>query len=316
MLSQGWIPGSILGASNALPADANTEATSCYPRTTRRDDNCGLGRPRRGDHDGSRCTGLDVFQGILGRLNGRVEVDCEVAKIASEDLKTVDYLESRWQVLKFVSGGFLAGDKLKDVAKQPEQTPSSPIAQAVITNDNLVNQELEDGVSETYHAETSNATKLRKSKQPKTKKITMEYSDSSSRHQLGPTKSHRPGLPESQVTCKRVELRPEQSADSGRLSKTRAAAAGEPKKRKKRRRIMEAPQDGEQSPHSLSEEGLGKLSPSAAESQTLPVVSGSLASRHAVRARYIRQKNMAMMDTKALNEVCQFSIIGKHTRNH
>lgn len=315
MLSQGWIPGSILGASNPLSADVNTKTTSCYPRTTRRDDNCGLGGSRRGDHDDSRCTGLDVFQGILGRLNGRVEANCEAAKFTSEDLKTVNYLESRWQVLKFVSGGVLSGDKLEDFAKQPDQTPSSPIAQVVTTSDNLVNQELEDTIRGIYHAETSNATELRNSKRPKTKKTALEYSDSSAKRQLGSMKQHSPDLPESQVTCKSVELRPQQSEDSGYLSKTRVAAS-ERKKRKKMRRMMDTPQEGEQPSHPSFKEGLEMPLPLAAESQTPSVVRGALASRHVVRARYIRQKKMAMMDTKALNEVCHFSFIEKYPRNH
>ena len=216
-------------------------------------------------------------------------------------------MESRWQVLKFVSGGVLSGDKLKDFAKQPDKTPSSPIAQAMTTSDNLVNRELEDAIPGIYHAETSNATELQNSKQPKTKKIALGHSDSSAKRQLGLTKPHSP--------CKRVELRSEQSVDSGSLSKPRVAAS-EPKKRKKMRRMMDTPQEGKQPSHSSFKEGPEMPSPLAAESQTTSVVRGSTASRHAVRARYIRQKKMAIMDTKALNEVCHFSFIGKHPRNH
>lgn len=54
-------------------------------------------------------TGLDIFQEILGRLNGKPEAQYGIAQQPSKDSKTATLPTRCWQLSHFVSGGFLAG---------------------------------------------------------------------------------------------------------------------------------------------------------------------------------------------------------------
>jgi Pin2-interacting protein X1 len=297
MLSQGWIPGSLLGATNI---NGNTEASSSHIRITRREANCGLGRPRRGAQDDSHCTGLDVFQGILARLNGHAQLEIGAAKIASENLKTVNYLESRWQVLKFVSGGFLVGDRLENTTKHHEQMQPSPIAQSITSSDFPVCRGFEaEMVKDRNHAKSSNGSTLCKLRRPKTKRPCIKGVDSDMNLQLVSLKSQSSYSQGSQEPHEKVASDVSQSAVLERPKRGREAPVAERKHRKKQRRVMENLQVQGQPQLLMPKKDVVK----PPESRSTLFLAG-LSNRHAVRQRYIRQKKMAMMDTKALNEVC------------
>ena len=309
MLSQGWIPGSILGAATAPYANGNPEASHSYLRVTRRDDKCGLGTSRKGEYDDTYCTGLDVFQGILGRLNGRTEDECETVKIANEKSKTVNYLESRWHVLKFVSGGLLEGDRSKEAVKQPKQTPSSLAAQVMTKVEFLVDHKVEARI---HHAGSSNVRESRKSKKQKPEHDPIDDPDLSAAYRLDSTKPHTSNSPESQELQDKVIAPPADSADPKSLDiGNPISAVAQLKPRKKRKRVLQNSRNEAQPQRSSSEKGLSTTVASGEEGRTTPAVIAPLASRHAVRGRYIRQKRMMTMDTKALNEVCyQFIVLG------
>lgn len=249
MRSQGWIPGSILGATDAPYVNGHPEATYSYLNTTRKDDKCGVGGSRHGAYDDGYCTGLDVFQGILGRLNGRTEDECDAGRIARRKLKTANYLESRWQVLKFVSGGLLEGDRSKEDRINANQD-----------------------------------------------------SDLSAGHQQDSPKPKSPSPPENekaedQVVSILADYRSHQKVLSETIDQ-------ESKRPKKRKRMVQSPANGEKQQRLLPEKG-SPLPPVASDArgQASPMERTPLAGRHMVRGRYIRQKRMVMMDTKALNEV-------------
>lgn len=279
MLSQGWIPGSILGATGA---NSNPDAHFSYTRIKRREGNSGLGRSNQSSYDEGHS--LDAFQEILGRLNGKPEVKCAAATIKSRDLKTVNYLESRWRVLKFVSGGLLTEDKSKDAVKPSQIMPSSHVTQVVTTSDALFDEEVDTGINGLYKQESMN------SESPDAREVQ-----------------------ESQDTAMPVSAH---LAASERCNKRRESEAGEPKKRKKRKRAIDNPPEFEQLQQSLPEEALAKPSNTAMDGQTTPVIRSSLSSRHAVRIRYIRHKKMAMMDRNALNEVCFIFCITDRTQDY
>lgn len=298
MLSQGWIPGSLLGATNI---NQNTEASSSHIRITRREDKYCLGRPRQGAQGDTHCTGLDVFQGILGRLNGRDEVETGVAKSASEDWKTVNYLESRWQVLKFVSSGFLVGDQPENAIKQHDQMPSLPISQSITNNDSSVNPGFQaEVIKDNNHTRSLNVSKLCKPKRTKTKRSFEDRLGPDAKIPLASTKSQSPDPPGSQEPHEEAVPDFAQSAVLERPKRGREAELKQRKRRKKNRGLMENMQNQGQSKLLVAENDLVK----SPESRSTPVLAG-LSNRHAVRQRYIRQKRMATRDTKALNEVYQ-----------
>ena len=268
MLSQGWIPGSTLGATSA---NSNIDTGFSYTKIKRTEGKSGLGSSYQSQFDDSHC--LDALQEIFGRLNGRPEVKCAAATTKSRDVKTVDYVESRWRVLKFVSGGLLAGDQSEDVLVQPQKTSSSSVTQSMTTCDVPADEDSNAGI------------------------------DGIGEQECMKSESHDPH--ENRDPHQKFMSRLADSISSKSHDRKRKSEAGEPKKRKKKRRAITNTSDLKQLPQSLpEEEALAELPASTVESQTPPVKRSSLSSRHAVRIRYIRHKKMVMKDCKALNEVC------------
>lgn len=114
MSSQGWTPGSLLGATNAPHAIHHTAANASHIRVILKDDTLGLGAKKGSGLAEGECTGLDVFKTLLGRLNGNEEE--VVAELKSkEELKRAIYSERKWGTIRFVKGGVLVGDKIQDL---------------------------------------------------------------------------------------------------------------------------------------------------------------------------------------------------------
>lgn len=108
--SQGWTPGSFLGARNAAHADMFTAGSASHIKVTIKDDTLGLGaRPGR-DLLGEP-TGLDAFKGLLGRLNGKSDAELEADQQRRDDARMAQYTATRWQTVRFISGGLLAQEK-------------------------------------------------------------------------------------------------------------------------------------------------------------------------------------------------------------
>ncbi|KAK4659255.1 telomerase inhibitor [Podospora pseudocomata] len=109
--SQGWEPGQYLGAKDAAHAENYGAASASHIQVTLKDDTLGLGAKR---NNGDECTGLFDFQHLLGRLNGKSEEALESELKKREDLKMNSYLERRLGTIRFVRGGWLVGDVLKE----------------------------------------------------------------------------------------------------------------------------------------------------------------------------------------------------------
>lgn len=109
--SHGWTPGKLLGASGAAYSDLRSAASGSHIRIALKDDNLGLGAKHDAARTSCETIGLDVFQDLLGRLNGRSVADITKDRIQRSTLRSSAYVEQRWGDLRFVSGGLLVGDK-------------------------------------------------------------------------------------------------------------------------------------------------------------------------------------------------------------
>ncbi|GFF56302.1 protein pxr1 [Aspergillus udagawae] len=108
--AQGWTPGSFLGARNATHSDLFTTASASHIRVVLKDDTLGLGaRPKRDLLD--EPTGLDAFKGLLGRLNGKSDTQLEAEQQKRNDVKLARYAATKWQTVRFISGGLLVQEK-------------------------------------------------------------------------------------------------------------------------------------------------------------------------------------------------------------
>jgi Pin2-interacting protein X1 len=85
-----------------------------------KDDTLGLGaRPKRDLLDGP--TGLDAFKGLLGRLNGESDTQLEAEQQKRDDAKLARYAATKWQTVRFISGGLLVQEKDNATASPASQ---------------------------------------------------------------------------------------------------------------------------------------------------------------------------------------------------
>lgn len=117
--SQGWEPGQYLGAKNAPQAAHYTAANASFVRIALKDDFLGLGFKKAKEE---QVTGMDAFQDMLARLNGKSEVAIQKEKQAKAALQTSLYCQSKFGPMRFVRGGWLVGDQeQQDVAPELKQ---------------------------------------------------------------------------------------------------------------------------------------------------------------------------------------------------
>ena len=119
--SQGWTPGSYLGAEDASHAEHYTSANASHIRAVLKDDTLGLGA-KRGHVEGENF-GLGSFQDLLGRLNGKSDEEIQKIQQARVSLGGKLYVGQRWAPCQFIRGGYLVGDKMEGI-KSADTAPA------------------------------------------------------------------------------------------------------------------------------------------------------------------------------------------------
>lgn len=110
MSAQGWTPGNRLGARDAAHADFLTAASTSHIKVTIKDDTLGLGA-RAGRDPLGEPTGLDAFKGLLGRLNGKSDMELKQDQRKRDDVKLARYAAMKFPEVRFVYGGLLTHEK-------------------------------------------------------------------------------------------------------------------------------------------------------------------------------------------------------------
>lgn len=113
MVQQGWSEGQSLGnrSSSHLAVNDADRLAAARVGILFKDNNLGLGaKTKSKDIEGQR-TGLDAFQAMLGRLNGKSDKEVEAMEKKVEDRKLEMYAKGRWGGMVFVKGGTLVGEK-------------------------------------------------------------------------------------------------------------------------------------------------------------------------------------------------------------
>ncbi|KAF7845979.1 hypothetical protein BT93_L5724 [Corymbia citriodora subsp. variegata] len=120
MQSSGWVPGTALGASS-IPIE---QATSSKVKIAVKDDMLGLGASLKSKNLEHQRTGLDAFQGLLGRLNAKDDAELKKVEEKIENKKLFTFAQGRWGTMVFVPGGLLVQDDPKKVETIPETQSS------------------------------------------------------------------------------------------------------------------------------------------------------------------------------------------------
>jgi Pin2-interacting protein X1 len=306
MTAQGWQPGDILGAKNASYAELHTAANASHIRVFMKDDNLGLGAKRSSGLAEGECTGLDVFQSLLGRLNGKDEDELVKEQNSREDLKRAIYTERRWGSVRFVRGGFLIGDKIQELVDQKER-----IRQLVQQSSSAISEVSESDLSENPTLQTSKTLVVKDKKAKKKRRKAQKEQDDSpeitavSKIKPNKTYSSTQDIPQGTQPTKprksKKRRKPSEDAteDSSTVVPEHQDVSGKSKKKKRR-------DEGTESKEGIED---GTTAEQASKSQPLASTSGSntpqslLGGRHAVRSRNIAQKRLAVLDTASLNQV-------------
>ncbi|KAL1845602.1 diacylglycerol O-acyltransferase 1 [Paecilomyces lecythidis] len=272
MSSQGWTPGSLLGARNAAHANHFTAASASHVRVTLKDDTLGLGaRPKRDLIDGP--TGLDAFQGLLGRLNGKTDAELEKEQRKRDDVKLAIYTARKWQAVRFVSGGLLVPEKNEALSKETQEDPgkqgSSPDGSA---EGSQPEPEPEKERKSKKHKKSKESKESKESKKSKKSKkgdpdAKSDTDTSKSKHKESKKRKHRDGSDKSDDN-KEVEEEKKAISKSSKSKDTEAS--------------------GSQTSRSET--------PTTSR-ERIPM------GRHVFRSRHIQQKKRALMDDKSLNEI-------------
>lgn len=293
MTSQGWTPGQYLGARNANHADSFTSASASHIRVTLKDDTLGLGAraPTLGNDN---VAAIDAFQGLLGRLNGKSDVQLHQEQRKRDDTRLALYASQKWQAVTFISGGYLVQEKIDDMAKltskknqetAPDETPSiSSTKDADQGTSQHEDEAPTDGiVSSGSSAETQN-TKERTKKGKKTRETSKDKSDKKSPEEKDPKQDER-----EKRKAKKKRAKPEGNSEKKR----------EKDDSKKRRRIEEE-SDNQLSAASGIDKKKSSMKP---RERGASLQAPNPNWRHALRGRHIQQKRMAIMDDRSLGEV-------------
>lgn len=302
--SHGWTPGELLGASGAPHSGLQSAASASHIKITLKDDNLGLGAKLEAARDSNETTGLDEFQNLLGRLNGRSTTDLTKDKIHRSNLRSSAYMDQRWGNLGFVSGGLLVGAELIDPAKGEHDAcnDSQQTSSHHSKNGNLP----EANSLQEIRSETS------RRKEHKKRKISRGVHNVKE-NTMGVDWRRNPVVESERES----HTSPKDTFDQVQIDKVRSHA--EKAERKLKRRVKRDARHSlkvrEQSSILPSPDLIQLASPDIGEvavashplrenNASTKSSQGLGAGRLAVRHRHIQHKKMCMMDKKALNEVC------------
>ncbi|KAI9800586.1 MAG: hypothetical protein M1833_003244 [Piccolia ochrophora] len=337
LVSQGWSPGDFLGARNAHHADTYSAANASHIRVVPKEGSRGLGSKITANDDANR-TGLDGFQSVLGRLNGKSEAQLLTEKSSWDDVKRGMYIQSQGLSIGFVSGGFLVGDETKELPVASDMPPSTSDGEKIPRPGNT---SIPRGSVKTRKSKRKGEDESRKRglKEESLRRIAQDDPTDCS----PPARDRQPHRFMEEPTndaCVRGRHKEPISAQTESQNSTRPRSSGsldgpdcrkeedreqpraerreERRERKKAKRLdraqkalpvvrkasipgaaIETLSQAEFTVVERSEVSPAKQEVYEAPTKTTPLSTG----RHALRQKSIRQKRMAMMDTKALNEI-------------
>ncbi|KAF4555269.1 SNF2 family N-terminal domain-containing protein 10 [Elsinoe fawcettii] len=277
LTSQGWTPGSFLGASDAKHQAHYTAANASHIRVLLKDDNLGLGASR--SKEGAETFGLDQFSGLLGRLNGKSEEALGKEDDARRDVRLRLWADRRGGV-RFVSAGFLVGDKVEKLRREEVERKEAEMTQ-------------KRGKKRNVSGEVKDAGEMVEvSQQAEAQASTDDTGDASIEDETRIAKRQR----------KEEKRRRKAEKEERRQARHLRRAAKEAKRMGK---------EGTSSILHTSQETSGTTTPDTGEEKVMVESvdsSGEIQHktiaipRRMIRSRYIQQKRMAGLDPKALNE--------------
>ncbi|KAF2740532.1 hypothetical protein EJ04DRAFT_559056 [Polyplosphaeria fusca] len=324
LTSQGWQPGSALGAKDAKHAAHYSAASHSHIRVLLKEDNLGLGAKIGSER--AENFGLAGLANVLGRLNGREEEVKKEEEWQAEVARRAK-LVHRVGYMNFVSGGFLVGGDIvsKDEINAKAKTEVKVEIKEEDTEDRHVLQieEKKTKKRRRVKVEDESVKEEEDDEQPKLKrkKKSMDLRAAAAEQDEQTDKSKREKKKRDKKSKKSSSSETDSAATEVPLS-DKAARKAEKRARKEQKKLKKAlkkaakeaarsksaPDSAAASSSSEDDEDGETPGTSAPTTGTAtPVTSAGLTfgagGRHAARARFIRSKKMASMDPQALKEI-------------
>lgn len=255
-----------------------TPASASHIRVTVKDDTLGLGaRPKILDEP----TGLDAFKGLLGRLNGKSDVELEKEQRKRDDIKLARYAATKWQAVRFVRGGLLVQEKTDAATTKLPENKSTDEKGNRTSNDVAI-----DGLDTSLSQNVTFSSRDLKNKDQEKKEKRKEKNE------------------EKEKKDKKKKKRKENSQGDENDKSQRKRD-----KRAKKRKHSEDSEDLDS--RTTTEDAVMTEANVAAETSSVVVPTSASRKervplgRNVTRARHIAQKKRALLDDKSLNEVTE-----------
>lgn len=311
MRSQGWAPGDYLGAKDASHSEYYGAANASHIRAVLKDDNMGLGAKR---NQGDECVGLDAFQELLGRLNGKSEESLDEARKKREEANINKYLHRKLGTVRFVFAGYLVGDKVQALADELKREKEAEGK----AKDEVTTEGKKEKKSKKRKAEVEDGTTTSDEKKSKKSKTEDEDEDSKAARRREKKEKKRREKEASkedstESTAEAEENKSDENAEDD-SSLSRKKSKKEKKEKKEKRNKSKVAEEADAT-DSLSKKKKKKERKSEKDEETnsadtsvasTPLASGTatpIPHRHLARQRFIAQKRAAVMDQAALNQV-------------
>ena len=272
-----------------------------------REDNLGLGaKIGKGN---AETFGLSLFSGVLGRLNGKSDVEVQKQQSALRDAELRTYQAQKYGLMNFVSGGVLVGDMIQPATEETigaskKRSHTSMLdkeeqraqkrrrrkeAKQQLTSSTDSSTTISRATSDVAQEDEANPNPLAKIKE-REKRSKMKHRNIESK-----TTDQVEDAVSTATEDERLRLKQEK-----RDRKEDRRKRKEEKKRSKAKPSSPEPESFQ----SHKEEGSTVL---PAREQESVAFQGN---RHVLRQRYIQQKRMASMDPQAMKEIFMLKAAG------
>ncbi|KIX97771.1 uncharacterized protein Z520_06549 [Fonsecaea multimorphosa CBS 102226] len=293
MTQQGWSQGQALGKRTTTsrfgaPSDAERLAAA-QVGVLFKDDNLGLGAKRKSGKETveDQKVGLDAFQGLLGRLNGKSEEVLKREEKKIEDRKLEMYARGRWGGMIFVKGGVLVGTidekrRVEDIAE------SSPLLEDNKSAAESLSQDREKATSE--EREERQQLKEEKRRRKEERRIRREEKARRRAAKKARDDGQIPPVHKSPLT------QPPDEPMSSAASNDETEKPQRPNQSNGRRKHESSKHNADTEERNLSVSTLVAVP----NKQSVTVMKTG---RHLLRGRNIQAKKMVMADMKGLDEI-------------
>lgn len=238
-------------------------------------DNLGIGC--KGGIKDDECTGLDLFQDLLGRLNGKEE---EVEKRVQR--RKVELVSGRYG-MKFVRGETYVSSDIDKLLENIGKVEKAEVAK----------EKKREGRRRKNERKAAKASKAEQESQVEQSSASPPTEELTNKEEKGKKEKKKPKKSGSST--------PAPTSSSDPESKSKKRKRGDDAKNSKKRKRDKKDKKDRGDKRERSKESSDTETPALTSGTATPT---ALTGRHAIRHRYIAAKRSAVMDTKALNEVC------------